>query len=86
MIYNLCPAPSPPDKPYKPWADGRCPFPEPMLVAAGFEVAAYDRDDSETARRMGHALGWDQGPSPMDLANDLFGTYTLARKPGPRTP
>src|SRR5262249_53062441 len=26
MIYNICPAPSPPGQPYKNWADGRCPF------------------------------------------------------------
>lgn len=84
LIYNLSPAPSPPDQPYKPWADGRSPFPEPMLKAAGFTVLAFDRDDSDFARRMGHALGWDQGPSPMDLAKDLFGTYTLACKPGGR--
>lgn len=81
LIYNLSPAPSPPDQPYKPWADGHSPFHESMLKAAGFTVVAFDRDDSEFARRMGHALGWDEGPSPMDLAKDLFGTYTLARRP-----
>ena len=26
LIYNLCPAQAPPDQPYIPWADGRCPF------------------------------------------------------------
>jgi len=30
---------------------------------------------------MAHALGWDAGPSPMDLAHDLFGIYTLVRRP-----
>jgi SAM-dependent methyltransferase len=84
LIYNLSPAPSPPDQPYKPWADGRSPFDESLLEAAGFVVVAFDRDDSAFARRMAHALGWDQGPSPMDLEKDLFGTYTLARKPGGR--
>ena len=29
---------------------------------------------------MAHALGWDQGKDPMDLKNDLFAHYTLARK------
>jgi hypothetical protein len=82
MIYNLCPAPAPPGKPYIPWADGRCPFPRPMLEAAGFEVIAFDRDDSEAARKMGHALAWDSPEGgKMDLANDLFATYTLVRRP-----
>jgi hypothetical protein len=81
MIYNLCPAPAPPDKPYIPWADGRCPFPRAMWESAGFRVLQFDRDDTPFARRMGHALGWDQGPSPMDLEKDLFATYTLVTKP-----
>ena len=80
MIYNLSPAPAPPGKPYIPWADGRCPFDRPLLERAGFEVLAYDRDDSPAARTMAHALGWDAGERPMDLAKDLFATYTLARR------
>jgi hypothetical protein len=80
MIYNLCPAPAPPGKPYIPWADGRCPFARPLLEAAGFEVVAFDRDDSPAARAMGHALGWDAGDHPMDLEHDLFATYTLLRR------
>jgi hypothetical protein len=81
MIYNLCPAPAPPGKPYVPWADGRCPFPVEMWKRAGFDVTYFDRDDGEAARRMGHALGWDQGPQPMDLEKDLFATFTLVTKP-----
>ncbi len=80
MIYNLCPAPAPPGKPYIPWADGRCPFDRALWERAGFEVVAFDRDDSPAARAMGHALGWDQGDRPMDLAKDLFATYSLFRK------
>jgi hypothetical protein len=82
MIYNLCPAPAPPDKPYIPWADGRCPFSEAMWKAQGFEVMAFDRDDSPAARAMGHALAWDRGENGMKLETDLFATYTLVRKPG----
>ena len=82
MIYNLSPAPSPPGKPYKPWADGRCPFPKALWESAGFKVIEFDRDDSPAARAMGHALAWDQGESPMDLEKDLFATYTLVQKPG----
>jgi SAM-dependent methyltransferase len=81
MIYNLCPAPAKPGAEYIPWADGHSPFPRDMLERAGFEVVAFDADDSPAARAMAHALGWDGGPAPMDLANDLFGMYTLARRP-----
>ena len=84
LIYNLCPAPAPPGKPYIPWADGRCPFPPAMWERAGFRVVAFDRDDSEAARAMGHALGWDAGASPMDLQKDLFATWSLFEKPSPR--
>ena len=80
LIYNLAPAPAPPDKPYIPWADGRSPFPAETLEAEGFQVLAFDRDDSVAARAMGHALGWDTGEQPMDLDKDLFGTYMLARR------
>src|SRR5262245_42302922 len=70
MIYNLCPAPAPPGKPYIPWADGRCPFERGLLERAGFGVIAFDRDDSPAARAMAHALGWDAGERPMDLEHD----------------
>ncbi|MGD9690627.1 MAG: hypothetical protein AB7K52_13160 [Phycisphaerales bacterium] len=80
VIYNICPAPAPPDQPYKPWADGRCPFPREMLEAAGLEVLAYDEVDDEACRRQGRALGWHLGDRPMDLEADLFAWYTIARK------
>lgn len=81
LIYNLCPAPAPADKPYIPWADGRSPFNRELWVAAGFDVLAFDRDDSTEARRMAHALGWDDpNGAKMDLAHDLFATYTLVRR------
>lgn len=81
LIYNLCPAPAAPGKPYIPWADGRCPFPAEAWRAAGFRVVVFDRDDGPAARAMGHALGWDAGGSPMDLAHDLFATWSLFEKP-----
>lgn len=78
MIYNLCPAPAPADKPYIPWADGRCPFEKSLLEQAGFEVLAFDVVDDEPARTMGRALGWaDMG---MKLDTDLFAWYTILRK------
>jgi len=81
LIYNISPAPAPPDKPYIPWADGRCPFPKTMWESAGFQVIAFDQDDTTMARAMGRALEWDKGEGAMDLEKDLFALYTLARKP-----
>ena len=75
LIYNLCPAPAPPGKPYIPWADGRCPFPRADWERAGFKVLEFDRDDSPAAREMAHALGWDAGG--MKLEDDLFATWSL---------
>jgi SAM-dependent methyltransferase len=81
LIYNLCPAPNAPDKPYRPHADGRCPFPAALWQHAGFTVVAFDVDDNAEARAMAHALGWDQGESAMKLEQDLFASYTLVQKP-----
>ena len=87
LIYNICPAPTPPDKPFVPWSDGRSPFTRADLQAAGFEVLELDVDDAAAVRGMGKALGWDQpedGEPGMDLVNDLSVLYTLLRKPGGR--
>ena len=75
MIYNLCPAPAPPGKPYIPWADGRCPFPRELWEHAGFQVVEFDKDDSPAARAMGRALGWDA--AGVKLEEDLFATWSL---------
>jgi hypothetical protein len=82
-IYNITPALSPPDKPFVPWSDGRSPFQKETYEKAGFEVLAFDADDSAKVREMGKALEWDQpsGSDPgTDLEHDLFAHYTLARK------
>lgn len=81
LIYNISPAPSPCGQPYKPWADGRCPFPKAMWESAGFRVIAFDRDDSDAARAVARALGWDRGETPIDLKADLFATYSLMQRP-----
>lgn len=78
LIYNLSPAPSKAGEPYKHWADGHSPWPRALYERVGFAVIAYDQDDTAAARAMGQALGWDRD---MDLENDLFGVYTLLRKP-----
>jgi SAM-dependent methyltransferase len=80
LIYNICPAPSPPGAPYKNWADGRCPFPEKTWESAGFRKIAFDLDDSSSIRRVAHVLGWDRGEAPMDLQNDVFALYSLFEK------
>ncbi len=80
LIYNLCPAPAPPGKTDIPWADGRCPFSRGLWEASGFEVLAFDQDDSPAARTMARALGWNAGDQPMDLENDLFAVYSLFRR------
>lgn len=80
VIYNLCPAPSRPGEPYKPHAEGRSPFPKEMLEKAGFDVLAFDQVDNQAARDLGRALGWHKSEPAMDLENDLFAWYTIARK------
>ena len=78
LIYNLCPAPKA-DR-YIPWAYGQSPFTSEEFAAAGFELLAFDIDDQVAARELGFALGWhEQG---MDLDDDLFAWYTLARRKG----
>jgi hypothetical protein len=77
VIYNLCPAKSPLDKPYIPWADGESPFSKEQFEAAGFEVLAFDVEDNAAARALGKALGWDK---QMKLESELFSWYTIVRR------
>lgn len=78
IIYNISPARSKPDEPYKPWSDGSCPFDRELLEKVGFEVVKYDEDDTAFVKTMAKALGWDEA---MDIESDLFAHYTLLRKP-----
>jgi hypothetical protein len=80
LVYNICPAPAPLDKPYVPWADGRSPFSRRDWQDAGFEILAFDHDDSAEMRRHARALGWAEEPEKTDLEHDLFATYTLLRR------
>jgi SAM-dependent methyltransferase len=80
VIYNLSPAPNATGQPYRPMADGRCPFAAADLAAAGFETLARDDGDDAAARAVGAALGWDQPPGNAKLADDLFALVTVARK------
>ena len=53
---------------------------DPSQPKPTIQVLAFDQDDNAPARALGKALGWDQGNPPMDLENNLFGHYTLARR------
>ncbi len=75
VVYSL----GPKREPGKPQSDIANPWPREAWEAAGFEVLAYDTDESAWARSMGRALGWDK---QMDLENDLFGVYSMFRRPG----
>ncbi len=77
VIYNLYPPQAPPEEPYIPHATGSCPFDRSLVESTGFEVVAFDADDTAAARAMGKALGWGES---MDLENGLFGMYTILRK------
>ncbi|MDX2114282.1 MAG: hypothetical protein SFZ24_01505 [Planctomycetota bacterium] len=78
VIYNISPKLSGPDETYKPWSDGRCPFPRETLEAAGFRVVAFDHDDSETARAIFAALGY---PTTNEKGeDDVFALYTIAQR------
>jgi len=78
LIYNLTPPQAAADEPYIPWADGRCPFDKQLWIDNDFQVVAFDVDDSEAARAMGSALGWDA--NERDLETTLFGTYSLFKR------
>ncbi|MFO0974735.1 MAG: hypothetical protein U1A27_15035, partial [Phycisphaerae bacterium] len=64
LIYNVCPGPNQPGKPYIPWADGRCPFARADLEKQGFRVVKFDESDTSTIHQFGHAFGWDAGERP----------------------
>jgi SAM-dependent methyltransferase len=82
LVYNICPAPTPLDKPFIPWSDGRSPFTRQQWEAAGFAVAVFDQDDTAAVRVMGHALGWGDDPEEKwDLDHDLSVLYTLVERP-----
>jgi SAM-dependent methyltransferase len=83
MVYNMSPRQNPPRKPYIPWADGETAFARHVWREVGFEIVAFDEDDTESARTMARALDWHRGPRGIDIDDDLFACYTLVRKPGP---
>jgi len=80
FIYNIGPAEAQRGKPYVQMADIVSPFDKAALERAGFEVLAFDVDDSKEVRAVGRLLEWDQGPDAMDLEHNIFSRYMLARR------
>lgn len=81
VIYNLYPPPRGEDEPYQPWRSGECPFERDLLEDVGFEVVAFDVDDTSFSHEMAHALGWDAGERAMDLESSLRAMYTILKRP-----
>lgn len=77
-LYNICPAPK--NDRYIPWAYGESPFTKEEFAAAGFELLAFDIDDRKQVRELAYALKWDE--QGMDVEEDVFAWYTLARRKG----
>lgn len=75
LIYNIGGAQT---QPYKPMTDVRCPFSKDDLAGAGFEVVAYDEDDTEKAKVMAAALEWQKDWPALEAEINV--KYTLAKK------
>jgi hypothetical protein len=73
FIYNICPPETPRDQPFVPWTDGRSPFARETYERAGFEVIAFDADDTKAVREMARAFAWEDGDT-------FVAKYTLLRK------
>ncbi len=80
LLYNFCPAPPLPGAPPTPWADGRSPFTRQQWEAAGFDVVAFDADDTRAARDWAWRLRWHQSEEQLDIERNLFASYCLLRK------
>ncbi len=75
LVYNVGGAAT---VPYKPMTDVRCPFSKEALTEAGFEVIAYDEDDTEPAKAMAELLEWER--DWPNMKSEINVKYTLARK------
>jgi hypothetical protein len=80
IIYNICPPQAAPDKEYIPWADGFSPFPREMLEKSGFEVLAFDAVDQDWVIECFEKLGYAEGKSRTELAEQYFCWFTIARR------
>lgn len=64
-----------------PMGNAGCPFSEELVRVSGFEIVAYDRDDSPGARAMMAALRGGQESEPSVSDTDVTARYTLLRMP-----
>lgn len=80
LSYNFRPAPPAAGAPPTPWADGRSPFRREHWEAFGFEVLAFDTDDTAGARAWAWRLRWHESEERLDIERDLFASYCLLRK------
>jgi hypothetical protein len=80
LIYNISPALSPPDQPFVPHSDGRSPWSREEFEAAGFEVVAFEHDDTDKVLDYWAALGYDEGKSREAVRGNLNANYTLVRR------
>ncbi|MBL9150227.1 MAG: hypothetical protein JNM94_16180 [Phycisphaerae bacterium] len=80
VLYNICPAQNPKDKPYLPHADGRSPWDKAAFEKAGFEVLAFDENDIVKLLPIWRALGYHNGADFQTIRETLFVWYTVVRK------
>ena len=80
IIYNICPAQAPADKPYIPWADGEFPFAKNLTEQAGFEILAWDVVDDEICHKLWPFVSGDTKSTPDELKTTIFTHYTVLRK------
>jgi len=80
LIYNLYGQQSLPGESYKPWATGACPFDRGLMERAGFEIVKWNGDDSNKAREMGRALGWNANMDDSTFVKEFNAMVTVARR------
>jgi len=69
VVYNVFSSASPRAR----WSQAGPPFSRRSWRRAGFELVAFDQDDTVAARAMARALRWPD-------AGDIRASFTLARK------
>lgn len=84
VIYNICPPQSDANDgnaPYIPWADGKSPFTREQFAAAGFEVLAFDADDTAWTLSAFAALGYQGDATDEEFKKQYVTWYTIAKRP-----
>jgi hypothetical protein len=79
LLYNAGPPPAKAGEPYRPHADGRSPFSRSQWEKGGFQVLAFDQEDSPSFRAMARVFRWDR-EMEIDIETGIFAMYTLVRR------